>query len=100
MEHTRIIWATVNASSKTKFIIPVGGKSKTRAKQSLGVLMNSYREQIDFDTKSGELKVNGKAMMPFNKEYWLPESDSGTPVIENIDSQGPDLSDTDTIKYF
>lgn len=100
MEHSRIIWATVNASYKTKFIIPVGGKSKTRAKQSLGSLMQNYREQIDFDANSGELKVNGKTMMPFNKEYWLPESDNGSPQVENIGNDGPDLSDTEALKYF
>jgi hypothetical protein len=100
MEHSRVIWATVNASFKTKFVIPVGGKSKTRAKQSLGVLMQNYREQIDFDTDSGELKVNGKAMMPFNKEYWFPSGDAGEPTIETIGNDGPDLSDTDALKYF
>jgi hypothetical protein len=100
MEHSRVIWATVNASFKTKFVIPVGGKSKTRARQSLGVLMQNYRENIDFDTESGELKVNGKPMMPFNKEYWLPSGEAGEPTIENIGNDGPDLSDTDALKYF
>lgn len=100
MEHSRVIWATVNASFKTKFIIPVGGKSKVRARQSLGVLMQNYREQVDYDADTGELKVNGKAMMPFNKEYWLPEGESGSPTIETIGNDGPDLSDTDALKYF
>ena len=100
MEHSRIIWAVVNSSFKTKFIIPVGGKSKTRAKQSLGVLMQSYREVMDFDMDSGELKVNGKPMMPFNKEYWLPSNDAGQPEIETVANDGPDLSDTDAIRYF
>ena len=44
MEHTRVIWAVTNASYRMKFIIPVGGKSKTRAKQSLAQLMNNYKE--------------------------------------------------------
>ena len=100
MEHSRVIWATVNASFKTKFVIPVGGKSKTRARQSLGVLMQNYREQIDFDSESGELKVNGKPMMPFNKEYWLPSGEAGEPTIETIGNDGPDLSDTEALKYF
>jgi len=100
MEHSRVIWATVNASFKTKFVIPVGGKSKTRAKQSIGVLMQNYREQIDFNADSGELSVNGKPMMPFNKEYWLPSGDAGEPSIETIGNDGPDLSDTDALKYF
>lgn len=100
MEHSRIIWAVVNASFKTKFIIPVGGKSKNRAKQSLGILMQQYRENVDFNTESGELKINGKPMMPFNKEYWLPENEAGTPQIETIGGDGPDLSDTESVKYF
>lgn len=100
MEQSRIIWAVVNSSYKTKFIIPVGGKSKTMAKQSLGSLMQSYRENVDFDNESGELKINGKAMMPFSKEYWIPEGEQGTPTIENIGNDGPDLSDTETLKYF
>jgi hypothetical protein len=100
MEHTRIIWAVVNASFKTQFIIPVGGKSKTRAKQSLASLMQSYREVIDFDTSDGTIKVNGKSMMPFNKEYWLPSNDAGQPEISTVGGDGPDLSDTEAVKYF
>ena len=100
MEQSRIIWAVVNSSYKTQFTIPVAGKTKTMAKQTLSSLMRSYREQINFDTDSGELTVNGSSMMPFNKEYWLPEGDSGSPKIENIGNDGPDLSDTDSLKYF
>tara|TARA_R110000772_G_scaffold57747_8_gene130725 strand:- start:25893 stop:27509 length:1617 start_codon:yes stop_codon:yes gene_type:complete len=100
MEQSRIIWAVVNSSYKTKFVIPVGGKSKQMAKQTLGSLMQSYRENVDFDNESGELKINGKAMMPFSKEYWIPEGDQGTPQIENIGNDGPDLSDTESLKYF
>ena len=100
MEQSRIIWAVVNSSYKTKFVIPVGGKSKQMAKQTLGSLMQSYRENVDFDNESGELKINGKSMMPFSKEYWIPEGDQGTPQIENIGNDGPDLSDTESLKYF
>jgi len=100
MEQSRIIWAVVNSSYKTKFVIPVGGKSKQMAKQTLGSLMQSYRENVDFDNESGELKINGKSMMPFSKEYWIPEGDQGTPQIESIGNEGPDLSDTESLKYF
>lgn len=100
MEHTRVIWAVVNASYKTKFIIPVGGRSKTRAAQTLAVLMQRYKENIEFDTDSGELQVNGRAMMPFSKEYWLPEGDNGAPQIETMGNEGPDLSDTQALRYF
>ena len=100
MEHSRIIWAVSNASFKTQFTIPVGGKSKTRAKQSLSTLMNSYREVVDFNFESGEIQTNGKPMMPFNKEYWLPSKDGETPEITTIGGDGPDLGDTESLKYF
>jgi hypothetical protein len=100
METTRIIWAVSNASFKTQFIIPVGGKSKTRAKQSLAQLMNSYREVVDFNYESGEIQTNGKPMMPFNKEYWLPSKEGEQPEISTIGGDGPDLSDTESLKYF
>jgi hypothetical protein len=67
MEHTRVIWAVTNASFRMKFIIPVGGKSKTRAKQSLAQLMNNYKEVVDFDFESGSLTTDGKPMLQFNK---------------------------------
>ena len=100
MEQSRIIWSVVNASFKTKFIIPVAGKSKNMAKQTLGSLMQSYRENINFNTESGELHVNGKPMLPFNKEYWIPEGEAGSPEIETIGGEGPDLSDIDQLEYF
>lgn len=100
METTRIIWAVTNASFKMQFTIPVGGKSKTRAKQSLSSLMTTYREVVDFNSDSGEIQTNGKPMMPFNKEYWLPSKDGEEPRIETIGGEGPDLSDTEALKHF
>jgi hypothetical protein len=100
MEHTRVIWAVTNSSYRMKFIIPVGGKSKTRAKQSLAQLMNNYKEVVDFDFESGSLSTNGKPMLQFNKEYWLPSKDGEQPEIETLGGEGPELNDTDALKYF
>ena len=38
--------------------------------------------------------------MPFNKEYWFPESESGSPQIETLGGDGPDLNDNDQLKFF
>jgi len=100
MEHTRVIWATTNSSFRMKFIIPVGGKSKTRAKQSLAQLMHSYKENVDFDWDSASLSTDGKPMLAFNKEYWLPSKEGESPEIETLGGDGPDLSDTEALKYF
>lgn len=100
MEQTRIIWAVVNSSYKMKFVIPLGGRITRRGKQSLSKLMNQYRENIDFSMDSGEIKVNGNPMLPFTKEYWFPSTAAGDPTMETIGGEGPDLSDTESLKYF
>jgi len=100
MEHTRVIWAVTNSSYRMKFIIPVGGKSKTRAKQSLAQLMGNYKEVVDFDWDSATLATNGKPMLQFNKEYWLPSKEGESPEIETLGGEGPELSDTEALKYF
>jgi hypothetical protein len=62
--------------------------------------MNRYKEDISFNTETGELQVNGRTNMPFNKEYWMPENEQGRPQIETLVDNGPQLNDSDQIRYF
>lgn len=100
IEQALIVWVVTNSSYKTKFTIPVKGMGKVRGTQTLNSAMNRYREDIKFISESGELTINGQAQLPFNKEYWMPESESGTPEIETLGGDGPDLNDTDTLTFF
>lgn len=100
IEQAQIIWTVTNASFKTKFTIPVKGMNKTNGMQTLNSAMNRYKEDIKFLTESGELTVNGQVNLPFNKEYWFPENDAGSPNIETIGGDGPDLNDNDQLKFF
>lgn len=99
MESTRIIWAVSNASFKTMFTIPVEGHGN-RGKQTLAETMHSYREVVDFNWESGEIKCNGKPMMPFNKEYWFPSVNGESPQMQTVGNDGPDLADTEALRYF
>ena len=78
MESTRIMWAVTNSSFKTTFTIPVENHNN-RGKQSLAEIMHSYKEVVDFNNESGELTVNGRPMLPFNKEYWFPSVGGESP---------------------
>lgn len=99
MESTRIMWAVTNSSFKTTFTIPVENH-QNRGKQSLAEVMHSYKEVIDFNNESGEITVNGRPMLPFNKEYWFPSVNGESPQIQTLGGDGPDLSDTETLNYF
>lgn len=100
IEQAQLIWTITNSSYKMKFTIPVKGMNKTMGMQTLSSAMNRYKEDIKFIADTGEITINGQSTMPFNKEYWFPESDSGTPEIDTIGGDGPELNDNDQLKYF
>ena len=100
IEQAQIVWVVTNAQYKTKFTIPVKGMNRARGSQTLNAAMNRYKEDIQFISDSGELTFNGKPNMPFNTEYWMPESEAGTPDIETLGGDGPELMDSDYLKFF
>ena len=97
VEQAQLIWTITNASYKMKFTIPVKGMNKTLGMQTLNSAMNRYKEDIKFMGDTGEITINGQSTMPFNKEYWFPENDSGSPSIETLGGDGPELNDQ--LKY-
>ena len=100
IEQAQLIWTITNASYKMKFTIPIKGMNKTTGMQTLSSAMNRYKEDIKFVSDTGELTINGQSTMPFNKEYWFPESDSGSPEIETLGGDGPELNDNDQLKFY
>lgn len=100
IEQAQLIWTITNSSYKMKFTIPVKGMNKTMGMQTLSSAMNKYKEDIKFIGDTGELTINGQVNMPFNKEYWFAENESGSPEIETLGGDGPELNDNDQLKYF
>ena len=100
VEQAQVIWTVTQSSFKTMFTIPISGMNKAKGMQTLSQAMNRYKEDISFNTVTGELQVNGKMNMPFNKEYWMPENENGKPEIETLVDSGPQLNDSDQLKYF
>lgn len=100
MEATRIIWAVTNASYKTQYIIPVGSVQSPRGRQTLAQAMANYKEIVDFDWDSGEISTNGRPMLQFYKDIFLASEGGETPQIQNLGGDGPEISDTETLKYF
>lgn len=100
MEATRIIWAVTNASYKTQYIIPVGSVQSPRGRQTLAQAMANYKELVDFNWDTGEIKTNGRPMIQFYKDIFMASEGGETPQIQNIGGDGPEISDTETLKYF
>ena len=100
IEQAQIIWTVTNAQYKMKFTIPTKNMNRVLAQQTLMSAMNRYKEDIKFIADTGELTINGQVNMPFNKEYWMPDNENGTPEIETIAGDGPELNDNDQLKFF
>lgn len=100
IEQAQIVWTVTNSSYKTKYTVPVKGMNRTNGMQTLASEMNRYKEDIKFIGESGELTINGQTNLPFNKDYWFPDGDAGTPSMEVMGGDGPDLNDNDQLKFF
>jgi hypothetical protein len=57
-----------------KFIIPVSNIPREEAEETVKTLMGQYKVVDVFDVKddSGEIEINGKYKIPFEKEFWFP----------------------------
>jgi hypothetical protein len=90
----------MNASYKMKMTVPVGSRSPQKAMQTLGELMSVYKEDVSLSDDTGELLIDGSPKIQFYKNYLMPSSQNGTPTIEPLNTEGPDLNDTAPLAYF
>lgn len=100
MEQTRIMFNIINASAYKKFIVPVGGLSKSQAEEQIAKLIMDYKDEVSWDDNMGTLSINGSPHIPYSKEYWFPEGEGGTPSVELINQQGVDLNEDSMLVYF
>ena len=101
IEHSKVIWHTINAPIRLTTTVPVGTKSMQKAKEDIREFTNTLKEDISFDTESGELKVDGKPNILFYKNYVLPVNDRNEQIkIEPLEYAGPNLSGSELLKYF
>jgi hypothetical protein len=100
IEYTRVIWSVMNSQFRMKMTIPIGTKSVQKGMQTLGELMSIYKEDFDFNDTTGELLIDGRPKIQFYKNYLMPSGQGGTPTIEPINSEGPNLNDSTPLNYF
>jgi hypothetical protein len=101
IEHSKVIWHTMNAPIRLKTTVPVGTKSMQKAKEDVREFTNTLKEDISFDGSTGELSVDGKPNILFYKNYVLPVNDRGEKIeIEALEYPGPNLSGSELLKYF
>jgi len=100
IEYTRVIWSVMNASFRLKMTVPIGTKSQQKGLQTLGELMSIYKEDVQLNDDTGELLIDGRPKIQFYKNYLMPSGVNGTPTIEPLNTEGPNLNDNQPLSYF
>jgi hypothetical protein len=101
IEHSKVIWHTMNAPIRLTTKVPIGSKSLNKAKEDVREFANQLKEDIFFDTATGELQVDGRPNLLFYKNYILPVNDQNQAVeIAPLEYAGPNLSSSELINYF
>ena len=101
LEQTKILFNINQASIYKKFIIPIGGLSRTQAEQQINQLMSEYHEDVQWEDQLGTVKINGSSNIPHSKDFWFPSSgEGGTPEMTIESPQGNDLNEDQMLIWF
>ena len=101
IEHSKVIWHTMNAPIRLTTTVPTGSKSFQKSQEDVREFMNLLKEDIYFNGDTGELQVDGKPNIMFYKNYVLPVNDQNQQVkIEALQLPGPNLSGSELLNYF
>jgi len=101
IEQTKIMFNLINATLYQKFVIPTKGLGRQRAEEQIGQLIQDYSEEVEWDESLGTLTINGSKHLSYNKQYWFPEGDGGTPTMEIMNAGvGHDLNEDSMLKWF
>ena len=100
IENSRMIWNIQNAQKRLKILVPVGNVSNDKARAKINELKADWNEETTIDDVSGEMVVNGQPRFSFTKTYFFPKRDNGEITIEEMATEGYDLSSIEPLKYF
>ena len=100
IEQTKIMFSIAHASLHQVFKIPIANMSKKNAEQEISKLAAAYAELIEFDEMTGTLTLNGSKNIPFNKQYWLPVGESGSPEMSLESPEGINLLEDKLLEWF
>lgn len=100
LENSRLIWNIQNAQKRLKVLVPVGDLPPAKATALLNQIKADWNEETHIDDLSGQLVVNGTPQFSFTKTYFFPQRTSGTMTLEEIGTEGYDMSSIEPLKYF
>jgi hypothetical protein len=100
IEQTKIMYNMSHATVYQKYTIPISGLSRQRAEEQIGQLIADYSEEVEWDDTLGTITINGMKHIPYNKQLWFPQGESGEPSVEMITPEGHNLNEDNMLTWF
>jgi len=100
MQTSKILWFAAKSQVRMHIKLAMGDVGRPEAIQKLTESKNQYTNQFTFDD-DGTVKFNNKANNSGYREFFTAETNnSGAPEIEEVNSNGPDLTEVDSLQYW
>ena len=99
MEDALIVYRIARAPERRIFYVDVGQLPKIKAEQYLRDMMNRYKNKIDYNPATGEVR-DSKKFMSMLEDFWLPRRDGSKGTEITTLPGGQNLSDLDDVLYF
>ena len=99
MEDSLIVYRIARAPERRIFYVDVGQMPKIKAEQYLRDMMNRYRNRIDYNPNTGDIRDSRKFMSVL-EDFWLPRRDGSKGTEISTLPGGTNLGDLDDVNYF
>lgn len=99
MEDALIVYRIARAPERRIFYVDVGQLPKVKAEQYIRDMMNRYRNKIDYNPQTGEVRDSRK-FMSMLEDFWLPRRDGSKGTEITTLPGGTNLGDLEDVNYF
>ena len=99
MEDALVIYRITRAPERKIFYVDVGNMQPQRAEQYVQQMMNKFRNKIQYDAQTGEVKQN-RNFISMMEDYWLPRREGNRATEISSLEGGRNLSEIEDIVYF
>ena len=99
IEDAIVIYRLSRAPERRIFYIDVGNLPKVKAEQYLQQVMNRYRNKLQYNAQTGEIK-NDKKVMSMLEDFWLPRREGGRGTEISTLPGGQNLGEITDLEYF
>ena len=99
IEDAIVIYRLSRAPERRIFYIDVGNLPKVKAEQYLQQVMSRYRNKLNYNASTGEVK-NDKKVMSMLEDFWLPRREGGRGTEISTLPGGQNLGEITDLEYF